>query len=150
ELAAAPADRDLDDLAVGIDVLVPAPVEQLSRRDGGAAGGEEQLEHGELLRAELEPATGAARDPLDGVEPDVPARQDRREGREASAGERADPGDELGEREGLGQVVVGPETEPVDAVLDRVGSGEHQDTRPRSARDEGAAYIVAVQLGQVA
>src|SRR5204862_8358473 len=88
QLAAEPADRDLDDLAVGIDVLVPAAVEQLPRRDGGAVGGEEELEHGELLRAELEAATGAARDPLDGVEPDVPARQDRREGREASAGER--------------------------------------------------------------
>ena len=39
---------------------------------------------------------------------------------------RPDTGDQLGELEGLGQVVVGAESQPLDAIFDRARSGEHQ------------------------
>ena len=45
----------------------------------------------------------------------------------AAAHHRADPGEQLVERERLGEVVVGAGVETVDAVADRVAGGEHQD-----------------------
>jgi hypothetical protein len=47
--------------------------------------------------------------------------------RGGSAGKGPDSGDQLGERERLGEVVVRAQTETVDAVFDRIGGGEHQD-----------------------
>ena len=46
-----------------------------------------------------------------------------------AAGERADAQDEFGEVEGLGEVVVGAEREPFDAIGGGAGGGEHQDHR---------------------
>jgi len=63
-------------------------------------------------------------------------------------GERAEPGDQLRERERLGQVVVGAAAEARDAVLDRAGGGEHEDARPH-AGDELSADVVPVQHGKV-
>src|SRR5437763_1636465 len=80
ELASQPADRDLDDVAERVDVRVPPSVEQLPRRDRGAVCREQELEHGKLLGAELEPPAGAARDALHGVEPDVAGREDGSQG----------------------------------------------------------------------
>ena len=44
-----------------------------------------------------------------------------------AAQQRAQPGEQLLEREGLGEVVVGPGVEALDPVADRVAGGEHQD-----------------------
>ena len=68
----------------------------------------------------------------------------------AASRERPDAGDELRERERLGEVVVCAEAEPVDAVLDRVGGGQHQDAAAAALLDERAADLVAVDLRQVA
>ena len=54
-------------------------------------------------------------------------------------------GDQLGERERLGQVVVGAEAEAVDPVFDRVRGGQHQHPRARPARDQRPADLVAVE-----
>ena len=72
----------------------------------------------------------------------------RRRGRASS--NCADARDQLGELEGLGQVVVGTQSEPLDAVLDRAGGGEHQHPARRPVRDQGSADVVAVGAGQVA
>ena len=148
ELRAQPADRHLDDVRERVGVLVPDAGEQLLGGDGRAVGGEQHLEHAELLRAQRQQAAAAARDPLRRVEADVALREHRRQRRLRAAGERADPRDELGERERLRQVVVGAEAEPVDAVLDRARGGQHQHARPAPAADERAADVVAVQPGR--
>ena len=150
ELSPQPADRDLDDASVGVDVLVPAAGEQFACRDRCAGGGEQELEHRELLPAQLEPAAGARRDALHGVEPEVAPGEERCASGVAAAGERADAGDELGEGERLGQVVVGAEAEPVDTVFDRVGRGQHEHARTRPACHQCATHVVAVDLGNVA
>jgi hypothetical protein len=41
--------------------------------------------------------------------------------------EGAYPGGQLGEAEGLGQVVVGTEVEAVDPIAEAAGRGQHQD-----------------------
>ena len=67
----------------------------------------------------------------------------------AAAGERADPGDEFGERERLGQVVVGAEVEAVHPVAHRARRGQHQDAGLRRRADQRGADRVAVDAGQV-
>ena len=64
--------------------------------------------------------------------------------------QRVQARDDLGEGEGLGQVVVGAEVEALDARAD-VGRGrEHEDPRRALGGDQLAADLVAVDLGQVA
>ena len=59
-------------------------------------------------------------------------------------------GDELGEAERLGQVVVGAERQALDELVGRARGGEHQDLRARLLGGQGPADHVAVDLGQVA
>ena len=64
-------------------------------------------------------------------------------------GQRADPGYQLGERERLGQVVVGATAKPRDAIFDGARRGQQQDPGPDRAGELGA-HLVAVNTGQVA
>ena len=82
------------------------------------ARGEQQFEHGELLGGQIEPPAGAVGDPPARVERQIAAAHHRRERRLGAPRERADPRDQLGEGERLGQVVVGAQAEPGDAILD--------------------------------
>ena len=50
---------------------------------------------------------------------------------------------------GLPEVVVGAEVEPVDPLLDRGRRGEHEDPRGGLPGDKRRAYRVAVHPGQV-
>ena len=63
-----------------------------------------------------------------------PTVEDRRPLARCPACERAQPGEQLVEREGLGEIVVGTGVEPLDPVLDRVARCEHQHRRPNVAR----------------
>jgi hypothetical protein len=58
-------------------------------------------------------------------------------------------GDELGEGEGLRQVVVRTEVEPFDTIAYGRGRREHEDARLRRGVDEGGAHRVAVHPGKV-
>ena len=66
-----------------------------------------------------------------------------------AAQQRPQSGYELGERERLGQVVVGAEAEPVHPVLDGGGGGQHQHPAAAARPDEFGAHLVAVPSGQV-
>ena len=66
----------------------------------------------------------------------------------AAPRERPQPREQLGERERLGQVVVGAAVEPGDAVLDRVARGQHQDRRPDAVVAQPAAGLEAVDARQ--
>ena len=67
--------------------------------------------------------------PVERVELDPGGVQCAAVGGGFAARERADAEDELGEVEGLGEVVVGAEREPGDAVGGGAGGGQHQDHR---------------------
>jgi hypothetical protein len=56
----------------------------------------------------------------------------------------------LGERERLGEIVVGAEGKPVDHVVERARRGEHQHPRLGRLLGQRGAHLVAVQLRQVA
>ena len=65
-----------------------------------------------------------------------------------SAGERAQPREQLLERERLHQVVVGAGVEPFDAIIDCVASRQHQHRRPHILVAQSPANVEAVQAGQ--
>ena len=76
--------------------------------------------------------------------------QDRRPARGRAPRERADPRDQLGEPERLGQVVVGADRQPLDEVLECPRRGQHQDPGLRPLAADRAAHVVAVEARQVA
>ena len=66
----------------------------------------------------------------------------------AAANQRTGPGLQLLEREGLGQVVVGAQVEPLDPVAQRVARREDQHRHPRLAPPHAAQHLQPVQLGE--
>src|SRR5262249_47920183 len=143
ELAPEPADGDLDGVGEGVGGLVPDPLEELLGGNDPALGCEQQLEDTELLGRKVEwsaLSTGAS---LRGVELEVVVAQNWRYGRLGAAIEGVDAGDEHGEVERLGEVVVGAAVEPVDEVVHRGRGGEHQDSAATACVDELGADLVA-------
>jgi hypothetical protein len=67
----------------------------------------------------VEQQAGTFHDASRWVEHQVAGAEHGRVSRRAAPGQRAHPGDELGERERLAKVVVRAQREPVDPVLDR-------------------------------
>ena len=63
----------------------------------------------------------------DCVEPDISGVERYSQHPTRTAEESLDPGDQLGQREGLGQIIVGAGIEAADPVLDRVPGGQNQD-----------------------
>ena len=77
------------------------------------------------------------------------AEVDRRGlGRLGAAEAGADPGQQLGPGEGLGQVVVGPGVEPADPVLDLAAGRQDQGRRPDPRGPEARQQLQAVAARQ--
>ena len=107
-------------------------------------------EHPELLLGEPQVAPAPFGHVPGRVEHEVARRQHRRHRGAYAAAERPQTRDQFFERERLGQVVVGPEVEAGDPVLDGARRGQHQYARGALARHQLAADLVAVHERQVA
>ncbi|MNW61179.1 hypothetical protein D3C74_392180 [compost metagenome] len=83
------------------------------------------------------------------VQADSASLEHRRPGREAAPVEGAEPGDELGELERLGQIVVGAEAEPVHTVVEGARCCEHQHRGPGRVGRQAPADLVPVHAGDV-
>ena len=129
-------------------LVVPGVLEQLEAREHAARPAHERLEQRELLRRELDLGVAAPDAPRGRVEAQVADREHRRPLGRAAPGERPQPGEQLGERERLRQVVVGAGVEAADAILDRVARGQHQHRRPDAVRAQPAADLDAVHAGE--
>ena len=127
ELPPQAQDRDRDDIGERIGVLVPDLLEELLGRHHRAVCRHEHLEHPELLPGYRHLPSGPGDGPAAPIDGQVTPGEHRWSGG-AAAGEGTDPGDQLGEGERFGQVVVGTEVEPLHAVCYQTGGGEHQDT----------------------
>jgi len=66
----------------------------------------------------------------------------------AASDERADAREQLGDREGLREVVVGAGVQAGHTVGDRVARGQHQDRAPPAGITQAAAHGEPVHLGQ--
>ena len=58
------------------------------------------------------------------------------------------PGDDLGQREGLGHVVVATDGEPGQLVLQGVARGQEQDGHAQAVGAQPPGYLEAVEVGQ--
>ena len=83
-----------------------------------------------------------------GIQPQVAHLEHRRALDRATPHQRPQPCEELGERERLRQVVVGPRIETRDAVVDRVARGEHEHRCPDAVLADPAADLEAVDAGE--
>src|SRR5262249_46982872 len=115
-----------------------------------AFGGDEDVEHGELLAGERDVAAVAV---------DLAAERIQTQARDLSYGwpvmsapaiERSEPEHELAELERLGEVVVGAEFEPGGLVVEPVGGCEHEDRHAASRGDDAFGDLVAGGPGNVA
>jgi hypothetical protein len=108
----------------------------------------EHLEQLELLRGQRDLRVAAAHPARGRVEHEVADAQLGAAVGRPAAHERAQPGQQLAEVERLDQVVVGAGVQPLDAVLDRIAGGEHEDRRAHALVAQPAAGLEAVQPRQ--
>ncbi len=66
-----------------------------------------------------------------------------------TAQQRAQPRQEFGEVEGLDEVVIGPDVEALDAVVDGVTRGEHQDRRRVARAPDAPTDLEPVDVGEL-
>src|SRR3954449_9141758 len=147
ELAAQVGDEDLDRVRLRERVVAPHLVEQALARDDDALVAHQVLEQLELALGELDVALAAA--DLVGVGVELEVAGDQRGGAagRTAAQQRAQAGQQLLALEGLDEVVVGAGVQPLDARLDRVARGEHED-RHVAVGAQPAGDLDAVQAGQ--
>src|SRR6266702_373101 len=141
QLAAQVPDVDVHDVGqpvvvVGPDVLQdPPPVDHLARV------AHEELQQRELLRRQVDRPAVAGHRAGRRVQLDVFDTQPYRPLRGTAPDQRPQPGQQLGERERLDQVVVRPGVQPADPVADRVPGGQHENGHPTAPRAQRPAHL---------
>jgi hypothetical protein len=143
-------DGDADGVGKRVGVLVPGSRQKLFGADDTAFGGDEHLEHGELLARQRDVAAVAV---------DLPTKRIQTHSCDLSHGrpdvgppavERSQPQHELPELERFREVVVGAELEPRGLVLEPVGSSQHQDRHAAAGGNDAFGDLVAVRSRNVA
>src|SRR3954469_2504875 len=147
ELAAEVGDEDLDRVRRRERVVAPDLLEEALARHDDALVAHEVLEQLELALGELDGAV-AARDLVRvRVQGEVGDDERRAAARRSAAQQGAQAGEQLLALERLDEVVVGAGVEALDARLDRVARGEHQD-RHVVGGPQAAGDLDAVDLRQ--
>ena len=134
-LAAQVADVDAKRVRCRTEVIPPHVLEDGRAGQDLAGVLHEQLEQQELGLRQIDPALVAVDLVGDRVEHHVGEAEDLGVGAVVArtSQQRTDPGLQFAQRERLDQVVVGADIEPLNAIVDRIPSGQHQDRRPVAA-----------------
>ena len=146
DLAAQPGDVDVDDVVEGgaAGRLAPHLARQRVARDDLAGVAGQVVQQVELLRGQLD-GLPVARDPAGRpVDLERVDGQAVRVAHPSAAGDGAESGEQLGERERLHQVVVGPRVEPDDPVLQGVPRRQHHHRRVEPLLAQGRENLEAV------
>ena len=144
DLLAQRVDVHVDDVGREIERVLPDARLDLGARDHLAAPPQEQLEERALAHRQPHGLPAAHDLARLGVVREVVEREGPGLDDLGAPQERADARQQLPEREGLDQVVVGAGVEPLDLVLDGVAGREHEDLRVHAARAQLAAELEAV------
>src|SRR5258705_7245285 len=147
QLAPQVGHEHLDGVRGGERVVAPDLLEEALAGDDDALVAHEVLEQLELALGEVHRAIRAAHLVRVGVEGQVAHDERRRAARGAPAQQGPQAGQELLTLERLDEVVVGPGVEPLDARLDGVAGGQHQD-RHVVGGAQAARDLDAVEAGQ--
>src|SRR5213078_3136660 len=126
DLSTQPPDQDVQEVGEGIVVVVPHMCGDGSAVEHLARPAEEQLQQGELFRAEIERAAAAAHPARREIHLEVGHAHERGRERRAAPRQCLETGNELAERERLREIVIGSHFEPPHAVVHRVEGGQHQ------------------------
>ena len=146
ELPAQDRDVHVEGLGRAVPGAVPDVAHQLLAGDDLAGVGHEHPEQLELLAGELDLLAAQEHPSAVGVDVEERVLLGLQRVDDAAAQQRPGPGEQLGEPEGLGDVVVGPCVEPHDGV-DLVGPGrEDEHGHAAALLPEPAAHLEAVHL----
>src|SRR5712692_7118093 len=137
-------DVDVDDIGREVERVLPDPSLDLGPVNDFASPAQQQLEQRAFPSGQpddLAFAQDLARFRIVGQ-----VGEGQRSGRRRfrAARQRAQPGEQLPEGEGLDQIVVGARVQPLDLVLHGVARGQHQDLRLDALGPELAAKLEAV------
>ena len=150
ELLAQVAHVGLDDIAVAAEVVVPDVVEDLRLREHVARVEHEVAQQVELRGGEVDDVPAASHLVRTLIELDVGEAQDAvvlgLVPRPTQDG--VDPGDDLGQREGLGDVVVAAHGEAGQLVLERVARGQEEDGDAHAVGAQAAGDLESVEVGE--
>jgi hypothetical protein len=134
------SDGDVDHVRDRVTFDAPHRLQELLAFEHLALVPQEVLEHVELQRGELDEALAAPDLVRGDIHDEIGAAEQLTAAWLAPAKERAHPREELVEREGLGEIVIGAGVESGDAVGDGVACGEHQDRDVRSRAQSPADF----------
>jgi len=147
-LAPEPRDENLDDVAHGIEVVVPDVFQNLPPALHPARMPEQELEQGKLAPGEPNGLATPPDYPASRVELQIGQVKDDVERRPRAPGKRATPSQQLLHREGLGQIIVGPRVETSHPLGERIPGRKHKDRGGAAAAPMGAANAVPIDLRQ--
>ncbi len=137
-------DQKLD--RVALDLLIPPinlPFELAARQDG-ARPRQERLQQGELARRELRCLAEVRGFPGCRIEAELSIGQQRRRARALAAQHSAHPCQQFANFEGLDQIIVGAEIEPIDPVVDAIPRGHDDDGKPAAKRAQVPQHVPAI------
>jgi len=147
-LATQTVDVDVDDVGVGLNAHAPHLVEDHGARDDAASVAAQIFEEDELLLGELKDLAGTRGFAAQEIEFKIlHAEAGCVVGGGAVALEQiSQAGEQLGERERLGEIVVSALLEAADAIVDGAARGEDENRRTDAElaqpEDEGDAILV--------
>lgn len=151
DLAADRSDEDLDDVGRRVVSVAPHPVEDLLAGEHIAGVKHEKFHDRELARRQVGDEVLARQPPVADVEHQA-AGFDGVTGRLARRltvlDPQLDPGEQLGELERLGHVVVGTAFQPGDPVVDGIAGGEDDDGYVVGLRTQSLQYVETGQSRQ--
>src|SRR5690348_6201716 len=119
---------------------------QLRQRLSGPR--EEDVEQRPITGGEIDRLVADACAPCSGIERQLADRDPRRDRRLRAPQQRAHARLELGQRERLRQVVVGPEVEAVHALVDLLARGDDEHGRRIRARPQATQHLESVDIGK--
>src|SRR5581483_9859779 len=147
DLLAEVANVDVDHVRGPVVGEVPDVLEDASPGEHLARVAHELLEEGELLGGEEDLLPVPGDQALHRVEGEVAHLEDHRALARVPAGDGPEAGEELGEGEGLGEVVVGAGVEAGHPIVDGIPGRQHHHGRPPALLAQAPAHLEPVGTG---